>query len=89
MIPGKKSMLPKEKRRIQTRIDRVSDKLIDLCLELRDLRFPPNTPIMKDVAKIKIYLISCLDHLDLSIQMRDAANTPFTLEAELEEASDA
>ena len=66
-----KCMLPKEKRRIQTRLDRVADKLIDLCLELRDLKFPQTAPIMKDVDKMKVYLKSCIDHLDLSIQMRD------------------
>lgn len=73
-------MLPNKKRRILTRIERLSDKLIYLKRELDDQRFPANTPIQKDVAKIKVYLFDMIDFLDESIQMRDAANPPFTLE---------
>ena len=64
-------MLPKKKRRILTRMERLSEKLIDLKRELDDQRFPANTPIQKDVAKIKVYLFDMFDCLDLSIQMRD------------------
>ena len=75
------SQLKERKRgRIITRIGRLADKLTDLKEELDEQRFPVNSPAQKDVAIIKIYISSLLDHLDESIQMRNDVNKPFSLE---------
>ena len=65
-------MLSKRKRsRIEKRVEWLWIAWVDLAREAKDQRFPPTTPLMKDLAKIKIYLISMVDHMDLSCQMRD------------------
>lgn len=74
-------MKQRKKGRILTRISRMVDKWLDLKQELEEQRFPVNTPVMKDLAKIKIYLVSLVDHLDTSIQMRDDS-IKFSLEEE-------
>ena len=65
-------MLSKRKRsRIEKRVEWLWNAWGDLAREAKDQRFPPTTPLMKDLAKMKVYLISIVDHLDLSCQMRD------------------
>lgn len=67
-----KCMLSKRKRsRIEKRVEWLWNAWVDLAREAKDQRFPPTTPLMKDLSKIKIYLISMVDHMDLSCQMRD------------------
>ena len=65
-------MLSKRKRsRIEKRVEWLWNAWADLAREAKDQRFPPTTPLMKDLAKMKVYLISIVDHMDLSCQMRD------------------
>ena len=70
--PPGKCMLSKRKRsRIEKRVEWLWNAWADLAREAKDQRFPPTTPLMQDLAKIRVYLVSLVDHLNTSCQMRD------------------